>query len=380
MISIILISVVLVFVIIFLVNIIAKNRKLEKKYKSLDVIFNNLHSYAFLINDSVGVEQTNYYALNPDAKNDQPLILGNVLRCKNGCDAGCCGTSPNCAACTIRSHIIKALQTKTGFANVETHMQLYTPNHNVVEADVNVGGTYVEIQNRPHLVIDVKDITPMKTLQRMYLEEKQKLQVETSHYRAVIIKMIKDISAPVNTIINYFKLFSSAKTEQEREGFAKFIDNQGRSFKTRFEKFFSEDMNIKSDEVDSLNLKVLKDLDITINNVLPIIYFGTSNDIYFAKIKDYLKNIFNVVQVYDVYKLVANASGNIKVNAVIIEDAFNESLDNVVSAIEGVNNNLPIIVLAKSKENIGKHGKNVFCFDKNINQTDFIQNIELIKV
>ncbi len=179
-------------------------------------MLDNLHTYAFLVNENVGVEETNYYALNPEAKRDQPMVLGNVLRCKNGCDSGLCGTSPFCSMCTIRQHISKAFQAGKDFNNVESHMQLYTPDHNVVDTDVVVGGKYVMINDKPHLVVDVKDVTQEKMLENLYIEEKEKSFLDVKRLRGVLEKLASNITSPFNTLNGYVDMFKKAKTEEER--------------------------------------------------------------------------------------------------------------------------------------------------------------------
>ena len=53
-----------------------------------DVILQNLGVYIFLITKDFIVVKTNYYEITHTTKSEIPSRLGNVLKCKNGEDAG----------------------------------------------------------------------------------------------------------------------------------------------------------------------------------------------------------------------------------------------------------------------------------------------------
>jgi hypothetical protein len=380
MVQIILICSVIIICIAFFIYVMQKNNYLRNEYLSLKTMFDNMNSYVFLIGNSINVIKTNYYQLNPDAIKDQPLILGNVLRCKNGCDAGLCGKSPYCAQCPIREHISDALQTKKDFKNLETHMHMYTTNHNTVETDVIVDGKYVEINKNVYMVITVKDITSTKTLQHLYLEEKLKSQRDSKRYLSLIGKIIDNISLPFNTLSGYVTMFLNAKTSEELENSVKFIGTQAVFIKNWIEDFVSHDIigQIKLDIVNS-NAKI-KTGDM--QTALPKLLVSTLNEDLFNKIKDYTINKFSVEMKRSDIDLVAYAVTLFNVYAVIV-DLPEDRTDNLINTLHGIKPKLPILILTN---NINKDAlrsnksTNIIYISRTFNQTDLVNSLNVLDV
>ena len=88
-------------------------------------------------------EQSNDYDLNTDRQKEPPMVLGNVLHCKNGCDAGVCGMGFACQTCPVRLVIKNSFKNKRDFNQVEATMALYNQEHKVQEVDVTVSGELV---------------------------------------------------------------------------------------------------------------------------------------------------------------------------------------------------------------------------------------------
>ena len=352
---------------------------LRNEYLSLSTIFENMQSYVFLIDSGINVKKTNYYHLNPDAPNTEPLVLGNVLRCKYGRDAGLCGKSPYCEQCSIREYITTAFRTKDDFKNVETHMQIYTISHNLIEIDVVVDGKYVEINDDPYMVIDVKDITSTKALQHLYLEEKLRSQQDNKRYQSLISKFIDNISSPFNTLSGYINMFLDAKTQEEQENCAKFISTQALFIKNWIEDFISHDLirQVKQDVVHSNER--LKSNDI--QAVLPKLLITTANIELFNKIKDYTNNKFSVEMEQSDLDHTIHGVATSDVFAVIV-DLAEERLDNLMKALHDIKPKLPIIVLTDNtdKGNL-KYGssRNTISLSRNFNQTELITNLNLLK-
>src|SRR5574344_155369 len=366
----ILVSIVLV---LFIIIVYSSTRHLKSDYHSLKTVLDNLHTYAFLVNENVGVEQTNYYALNPDAKHDQPLILGNVLRCKNGCDAGLCGTSPFCSRCTIRQHISKAFQTGTSFSNVESHMQLYTPNHNVVETDVVVGGRYGMINNKPHLVVDVNDVTQAKTLENLYLEEKEKSLLDVKRLRGHLVRIVSNISSPFNTLNGYVNMFKTAKTEDERQNSAQFIGTQSSFIKKWFDEFFNAD--------------VIKDInDMSPNNSfsgiqgmsLSVVALVTDDKRLPGVVSDYTHNKY-CITVFKKVEMIIRSSSTIA--AVILDISF-ERNGLAVAELRLSYPQIPIIIIADI-ENCSEaliKDNYVYYIRKSFTQQELLRSLDVVKV
>lgn len=142
----------------------------------LRTAINNLGSYVFLIDEQFVVRETNYYALNKIEKSENPKILGNVLECKNGTDAGVCGKHVNCRHCPIRNTITKAFNNRGSFINAETTMRVYDSHKNATCIDVCATGRFVYIGNKPHMVVSVKDITEDKQLLHSVLDERKEAE------------------------------------------------------------------------------------------------------------------------------------------------------------------------------------------------------------
>lgn len=116
--------------------------------------------YVFLVNQDLMVKATNYYDFNPDMKDDgQPAVLGNVLHCKHGCDAGMCGTGFSCQTCPVRYVLKNSFKNKRDFEKVEASMELYDANRQVHSVDVLVNGELVYACARPYLMVSVSSST-----------------------------------------------------------------------------------------------------------------------------------------------------------------------------------------------------------------------------
>jgi hypothetical protein len=382
-----LLSILLIVTIILFVScmifVLRRNKKLISDNSLLKTMFDNVNSYVFLIDDKVEVKKTNYYSLNPHIKHDQPLILGNVLRCKNGCDAGFCGTSPYCSKCPIRVNITKSLIGKENFADLETHMQLYTPNHNTVETDVIVDGKYIEINDKPHMVIGVKDITPTKTLQRMYLEEKLKSQRDSKRYQSMINKIISNIKSPFTALNGYVGMFLHAHTDEERTNSAKFIGTHSYFINNWLNDFLNHDLDDKDLNVGEETEKLQNKSDNTYSELLPKLLVSTTDDSIYNKVKDFTVNKFNVEIKQTDVDIAAYAVALYNVYAVVTFLPVDRA-DTLVRTLHSLKPKLPIVVLinVENKDLINKYSNDpcVFCLNSNFSQKDLIRSLELLEV
>jgi hypothetical protein len=364
-----LVSVVLVWTLIIYNN----SRHVKLNYKLLKIMLDNLHTYVFLVNENVGVEETNYYALNPEAKRDQPMVLGNVLRCKNGCDSGLCGTSPFCSMCTIRQHISKAFQAGKDFNNVESHMQLYTPDHNVVDTDVVVSGKYVMINDKPHLVVDVKDVTQEKMLENLYIEEKEKSFLDVKRLRGVLEKLASNITSPFNTLNGYVDMFKKAKTEEERLNSAYFIDTQSTFIKNWFDDFFHtyvfKELKGKPEIETFANPQ---------NIMLPYVALITNDEKLSANIKGYIQNKYKISIFKDVKMLIETS---FLVSAVVM-DLSSEKYESSIIELRSLYSRLPIIIIAsiglRTKMDINDNY--IYYIDKEFTQQELLRSLDAAKM
>jgi hypothetical protein len=220
----ILIILVLVIMAVAMVLMTIRQNKFESFSKLMTNVINNLHCYVFTVDDKVGVKYTNYYALNPTMPKDQPLVLGNILRCKNGCDSGLCGTSEYCPTCPIRRNVVAAFKEKRSFENVESSMQLYTKNKNIIQAVVLVSGSYIGTKDGPRMVIEVKDFTYVKTLQRLYSKERKKVAYESNVEKGNVPQM-ESLLPKILAFVGDDNLFNKISDYTVERYNTKYIDN-----------------------------------------------------------------------------------------------------------------------------------------------------------
>jgi len=147
-----------VLILLIIVPIIRKIRKSKQDIDSLSKEIHQLQdSFNFLIDKQFHVKETNFYELNPDIKDDQPYVLGNVLHCQNGCDSGLCGTGLGCNTCPIRLVVNNSFKQRRDFQNITATMHIYDADHKPQELEVKVDGHLVYVGYEPHLVVNVSN-------------------------------------------------------------------------------------------------------------------------------------------------------------------------------------------------------------------------------
>lgn len=177
---------VLVVALLTLVGIVVwmevRTFRLRSRVDKMNTLVQNLNSYAFLINDKFEVEETNYYALNPGAKKAQPNLLGNVLRCKVGCDHGACGSGMSCKNCPVRFVISKAFERRDNIHDLEVGMEVYGGDNTkcVDDLDLCIGGRYINKDGNPKMVLNVKNVSENKRLLRRYIDQNLKTEMDPS--------------------------------------------------------------------------------------------------------------------------------------------------------------------------------------------------------
>ena len=87
------------------VRICYQRRYIRTSDRINDHIFRNVAAYLLLVDPDFNVLRTNYYSATGAAPKAVPPKVGNLLRCKNGEDAGVCGTHELCADCPVRAAI-----------------------------------------------------------------------------------------------------------------------------------------------------------------------------------------------------------------------------------------------------------------------------------
>lgn len=154
---------ILVVLLIFLpfVSRIMKSRRDLAEVR--EVVHNEKGNYVFLIDRKFHVKETNFYELNEDIDDNQPYVLGNVLRCQNACDSGLCGTGLGCNECPIRLIVKNGFKLKRNFGNISAKMHLYDGEHQIREVNVEASGQLKYIGYEPHFLISVSEANNVKT-------------------------------------------------------------------------------------------------------------------------------------------------------------------------------------------------------------------------
>ena len=304
--------------------------KLYKKDNTSKTIFRNIPFYTFLANEKVEVVYTNYYDLNKGATKTEPIILGNVLQCKNACDSGRCGTHEKCTSCVIRASIVKALTDNKPFNDLEAHLKLYNKHHEAVDADVSITGKPIMLNNQKHIIISVKDITTYKIIQRRFIENEYRLN-NSIREKNIYLKLIEEISQD-------------------------FEDKKGNII-DRIEK---EKQAILKEELKKKEESQKEEETKPIISILPVIMIVTKEKKNFELYKDYLERKYQIIHASSAEEalttyLYANT------NAIIIEQDIDICESAVFTdAVKCSNGNQPIIMIT----NVGK--KAVGTFDASI--------------
>ena len=151
-----------------------------------DTILYNVDAYIILVDRNFLVEKTNYYNLNNTSEGQVLRRVGELLRCKNGLDAGACGSHENCKVCPVRNSIEKCFREKGHFSPLETPMRLYMSEKmdNYVDCIVCVSGTYLQLDQDDKVLLTVRDVTRQKKILDE-LEEARQLRFKNDTYRNI---------------------------------------------------------------------------------------------------------------------------------------------------------------------------------------------------
>lgn len=206
----------------------ASTAELQQKLISVteinDAVLDNVDAYIILANRDFIVEKTNYYRLNKEPENNQSLRVGELLRCKNGLDAGQCGTHKMCSQCPVRAAISKSFENKGGFSKLEVSMRLYTSAKigDFVDCEVSVSGSCLTLHDEEKILLTVRDVTKEKKLQRQLEEDRMQAKFEAEQKSAFLANMSHEVRTPLNAIVGFAGLLATAP-EIERNKYVEII-------------------------------------------------------------------------------------------------------------------------------------------------------------
>lgn len=186
----------------------ALRRQISNKCRLGELILKKIDAYVLLIDGEFDVRMTNFYSLTETPQPQRMPKAGNLLRCKNGEDAGLCGQHALCMDCPIRNAGEKTFRERKGFSGVETPMTLYTSDAHTrtAELEVSVSGSYLEFEGKPHLLLTIHDITSQKQIQREL--EDARIRVERADRTKTIFltNTSHEFRTPINAIIGFSEL------------------------------------------------------------------------------------------------------------------------------------------------------------------------------
>ena len=183
-----------------------------------DTILYNVDAYIILVDRNFLVEKTNYYNLNNTSEGQVLRKVGELLRCKNGLDAGACGSHENCKVCPVRNSIEKCFREKGHFSPLETPMRLYMSEKmdNYVDCIVCVSGTYLQLDQDDKVLLTVRDVTRQKKILDELEEARRNAELAGEQKTAFLANMSHEICTPLNAIVGFSEIIAVTENEEEK--------------------------------------------------------------------------------------------------------------------------------------------------------------------
>lgn len=206
-------------------RILCQRRKITNGDRINRELLRNVSAYVLLVDPDFNVLYTNYYTITGTPEASEPPKVGNLLRCKNGEDAGECGLHELCVSCPVRTAIGESFRTKRNFANLETPMTLYTAPDRTksVECEVSVSGNYMTVDGQSRLVLTVHDITTFKNIQRELVDARVRAEESDRMKSLFLANTSHELRTPLNAIIGFSELLAEDRPEEERREYIRFI-------------------------------------------------------------------------------------------------------------------------------------------------------------
>ena len=205
---------------------LCKAHRKESEHQSIaEVILRNIDAYILLVDDDYNVVWTNYYLLHEGRSHKGRPKVGNLLRCKNGQDAGKCGTHELCAACPVRDAIGRAFRDKANFAGLEAPMTLYTSDAGSESVDcvVRVTGNLVYPEGRERLLLTVHDITSHVRIEQELTQARIRAEESDRMKSLFLANTSHELRTPLNAILGFSELLAGDPAPEEKADYVRII-------------------------------------------------------------------------------------------------------------------------------------------------------------
>ena len=190
-----------------------------------DTILYNVDAYIIWVDRNFLVEKTNYYNLNNTSEGQVLRRVGELLRCKNGLDAG--------AAVLMRivKYVLSVTPLKSAFGKKGTflrwklRMRLYMSEKmdNYVDCIVCVSGTYLQLDQDDKVLLTVRDVTRQKKDFWMNWRRPGEMRNgQENRKTAFLANMSHEIRTPLNAIVGFAGLLGTA-SDQDRISYVEII-------------------------------------------------------------------------------------------------------------------------------------------------------------
>lgn len=149
-------------------------KSLAEKEKILTLISNSTPLIMILIDADYKVIKVNQTALNISERTEKEVLEerpGHIINCVNAnYNERGCGQSPDCSNCPLRAAVKKTLATREGLHKVESKIFM-GHDDNVFERNVLITTEYIQIDEKPSVLIFIDDITERVQMQNVLKEK-----------------------------------------------------------------------------------------------------------------------------------------------------------------------------------------------------------------
>ena len=135
-----------------------QRRKIQAAKQFHEAVWNNAHEFIFLIDKSLHVSHTNYYAVCNLPVNKERKHFGDILQCRYVRELEKCANNNKCNGCLIRSKIENLFAEHTSFNNLETAMDIQFASRPSGVYNMLVSGRYLVLDKKEYVLLTVHDI------------------------------------------------------------------------------------------------------------------------------------------------------------------------------------------------------------------------------